>query len=147
MYVVVVGGIDVGCQSMHVGEDTQAGCPLGPSAHCVTMAVDTQMFPDGLGDVPSVGKGAVVGMGIGDVGEATAGAVEFGVDEAAAGMVEFGADEAAAGVVEFGADEAAADTAEIRVPVMISVMGVVMVGAVFLAGHPKTVVVVVVATE
>jgi len=55
---VIKALVDIGCQSTHVGVDTQAVCSPGPNAHCVTVAVDAQKLPDGE-DMGSVGKGDV----------------------------------------------------------------------------------------
>ena len=49
--------VDIGSKSTHVGVDTQAVCPPGPSAQCVAVPVDAQELPDGE-DVLSGGNGA-----------------------------------------------------------------------------------------
>ena len=72
--------VDIGSQSTHVGVNTQAVCPPGPSGHCAPVTVDTQVLL-GREDVLSVGNGVdddvvVVGLEVGDVLDEVAGMVD-----------------------------------------------------------------------
>jgi len=72
--------VDIGCHFTHVGVNTQAVCPPGPSGHCAPVTVDTQVLPD-REEVLSVGNGVdddvvVVGLEVGDVLDEVAGMVD-----------------------------------------------------------------------